>query len=689
MFFESIKLENIRSYTNEEIKFSNGALLLAGDIGSGKSTVLLAIEFALFGLKKGELSGSSLLRNGKSSGTVELKFNIENKCIIIKRSLKRVKDSVNQDSGYIITNGRKEDLTPVEMRTKMFAILGYPMALVSKNKDLIYRYTIYTPQEEMKNIILEKKEIRLDTLRRVFNIDKYKRIKDNMNIVTKIANNKILIYETRISDLDEKKKNKKSKEQEINSISEKIKQIEPELENAKKEVVKAKERISTIESKITGLGILKQNFSVNETKIGMKTEQIQKNLKEIDLIKANAEKIREETKSYNEKIMQEIKEKLKSFEEKEIVERKNVSDAGKKIGEFETIKINSLEIKKDVTKHEVCPLCKQNVTKEHKKKIETEESIKIESCDKGIKFQTEKEIEAENKLKEIAKQMKILREDESKILVLKERISRIKDFSEKEKILSESNENMKKEIEELSKLNMNIKEKISSFGDLEKEFKALKQETDKKIEAEYSLSKKIIPLQKEKDMLLKQLGDIDKEIEEKEKFNLKLEKAKQMKNWINEAFLKLMDIIEKHIMINLNEEFNRFFQNWFNVLIEDETVNVRIDDEFTPVIEQNGYEIEVENLSGGEKTACALAYRLALNRVINDLISEIKTKDMIILDEPTDGFSSEQLDRVKNVIDELDMNQIIIVSHEPKIESFVDSIIKIYKLNHVSHVAYA
>ena len=49
MFFESIKLENIRSYTNEEIKFSNGALLLAGDIGSGKSTVLLAIEFALFG----------------------------------------------------------------------------------------------------------------------------------------------------------------------------------------------------------------------------------------------------------------------------------------------------------------------------------------------------------------------------------------------------------------------------------------------------------------------------------------------------------------------------------------------------------------------------------------------------------------------------------------------------------------
>lgn len=67
-------------------------------------------------------------------------------------------------------------------------------------------------------------------------------------------------------------------------------------------------------------------------------------------------------------------------------------------------------------------------------------------------------------------------------------------------------------------------------------------------------------------------------------------------------------------------------------------------------------------------------------------MSEIKTRDLIILDEPTDGFSSEQLDKVKLVLDELNLRQIIIVSHEPKIESFVDSVLKFEKKEHVSRI---
>jgi len=116
-------------------------------------------------------------------------------------------------------------------------------------------------------------------------------------------------------------------------------------------------------------------------------------------------------------------------------------------------------------------------------------------------------------------------------------------------------------------------------------------------------------------------------------------------------------------------------------------MNVRLDDEFTPLIEQNGYESDVENLSGGEKTAVALAYRLALNKVINDIIGEIKTKDILILDEPTDGFSSEQLDKMRVILEQLSIRQVIIVSHESKIESFVDNVIRIDKDEHVSQVS--
>ena len=111
-----------------------------------------------------------------------------------------------------------------------------------------------------------------------------------------------------------------------------------------------------------------------------------------------------------------------------------------------------------------------------------------------------------------------------------------------------------------------------------------------------------------------------------------------------------------------------------------------MDEEFTPIVMQNGYETEVGSLSGGEKTSLALAYRLALNKVINDVIENIKTKDLIILDEPTDGFSSEQLDKVREVVDLLGLQQIIIVSHETKIETFVDNVIRVRKEEHVSSV---
>ena len=141
-------------------------------------------------------------------------------------------------------------------------------------------------------------------------------------------------------------------------------------------------------------------------------------------------------------------------------------------------------------------------------------------------------------------------------------------------------------------------------------------------------------------------------------------------------------------MLRVHNDFNALFQKWFEMLVDSELIKVKIDEEFSPVIEQNGHTIEFSFLSGGEKTAAALAYRLALNQVINTIVSTIRTRDLLILDEPTDGFSAEQLDRLRNVLEELDAKQVIIVSHENKIESFVDNVIKLEKNEHTSSVVY-
>ena len=54
MKIKRIVLNNIRSYEKEEISFKEGSTLLSGDIGSGKTSVLLGIEFALFGFQPGQ-----------------------------------------------------------------------------------------------------------------------------------------------------------------------------------------------------------------------------------------------------------------------------------------------------------------------------------------------------------------------------------------------------------------------------------------------------------------------------------------------------------------------------------------------------------------------------------------------------------------------------------------------------------
>jgi exonuclease SbcC len=83
----------------------------------------------------------------------------------------------------------------------------------------------------------------------------------------------------------------------------------------------------------------------------------------------------------------------------------------------------------------------------------------------------------------------------------------------------------------------------------------------------------------------------------------------------------------------------------------------------------------------------ALAYRFALNSVVRE---SIMTKpELIILDEPTDGFSKEQVYKMRGLLEELDSRQVILVSHEKELESMADHIYRIEKRNGTSMVTAA
>lgn len=683
MILKSIRLNNIRSYLNQEIMFPKGSVMLAGDVGAGKSTILLAVEFALFGVSRGNLNGNSLLRNGKKEGSVELKLDVNNKEIIIKRGLKRLKDGVHQTSGFIVRDGRKKEGTATELKSMIFSMLGYPKEYLSK-KNLLFRYTVYTPQEEMKQIILENKETRLEVLRKLFGIDKYRRIRENCLIYTKHIKDRQKELSGMIADLEEKQKYMSLLKENKLKVFEKISYLKPELDTLRKNVKEERSKIEYIESRISKLSELKKEEQMIQLRIKNLFDRRTSNLKKInvlmDKINEMQDSICDNTESLEElaRALQEAEESLKSV-------RSNIQGILNDNARVFAMIENSEQIIKEITSLDKCPTCRQDVKEEYKEEIRKRENSKISDLKENILGNNKRISRLKDIEKEISEKIEKLRKQESAI-----KINSVKERSVKEnkmmiKELEKENMLIKEEIAKENTKKISLSKMIEEYKDSESRYLSAKKVLDDLNKKLISAEKDFSSLEKEHEMIQKNLSIIEEEIEKKVFAKNQMIQLSQLQRWIEEYFMNLMSVMEKHLLARVHNEFNSLFEKWFSMLIEDQDINARIDDEFSPLIIQNGYETEIENLSGGEKTACALAYRLCLNKVINDIISDINTKEILILDEPTDGFSAEQLEKMRDVLEEINAKQVIIVSHEAKIESFVDNVIRIAKEEHVSH----
>lgn len=682
MLLKKLKLKNIRSYIDEEIMFPEGTTLLSGDIGSGKSTILLAIDFALFGIRRGELSGSALLRNGAYEGNVTLNFVVGEKEIFIKRTLKKTSNGINQDSGYLTLDDVTQELTPVELKQRILQILNYPQDTINK-KSLIYRYTVYTPQEEMKLILLGEKEYRLETLRKVFNIDKYKRIGENSKIITTEIKQKKKESIGFVSDLESKKLKVKEIEVELLKTNEQIELNRKRLETTIQLIAIKKQNISNFEQQIISMNELKKDLEVVKHTIKLKEELKSRNVNQLTTLEKQLENIVNNTKEID---FEGLKEKIIENEKNlELLENELRQVLNKAI-EIKNKKQNSEEIKIKITKLDFCPLCKQNVSEDHKHGVIQREEETIKKLEIDFEEFTKKELELSNKIKELKENFKALKSQEREYEVSKIKLYDIKNKKESIKTLNNEKEEIEVLIEQITERKEKIEQELSELKDIEANYQTTKKETEELQEQQKKIELNIAVLNKDYQHLSREINNLKSEIETKEKVKAKLDYYTKLQDWLENFFINIVEIMEKKIMLKVHTDFNDLFQKWFSMLMDNELIKVKLNEEFTPLIEQNGHDIEYENLSGGEKTACALAYRLALNQVINTIVSSINTKDLIILDEPTDGFSSEQLDKVRNVLNELSMKQIIVVSHESKIESFVQNIIKIQKQGHISKI---
>ncbi|MEK6816723.1 MAG: hypothetical protein AABY09_03855 [Nanoarchaeota archaeon] len=683
MRIKKIVLENIRSYVKEEIEFPEGKVLLSGNIGSGKSSILLSIEFALFGVMRSELSGASLLRNGEDRGSVDLFLDVEGKEVEIFRTLKRTSSSVSQDAGYIVIGGLRKDGTAIELKQAVIELLNYPNDLITKTKSYVYRYTVYTPQEEMKTILLGDKEGRLETLRRVFGIDKYKRISQNAKIVSSNLKERKKELNGRIADLDEKVIQKQQIAKNREEISVLLSGLAAPLELSCKEVDSARNEIKLIEDSISQMKELKKEMAVRDAELNEKMKRKGSVSSEIKSLELEAENLRKDNLEVNDTdFRSKIAEddlKVKHLES----ELKDVRDG---IQELKTKKVMSETIKRKIIELNNCPTCYQEVSGEYKSKIADRESSNISGFDSLSESLRSKEKSFEESISKLRAEIDSFRKEMHNLDLVKMKRKSLDDKIKRIDALRKEESGLKLSIGEINGKRNVLFERIEGMSTIEEVYATAKRRLDDSISKRQALELKRIEFSTKLNSLKESIDSLDKEIFRKMEDKMKLERMGQLLHWMDEHFVNLMLTMEKNIMLKVHSDFSQMFQRWFGLLVDNGIIKVRLDDSFSPVIEQNGFETEYEFLSGGEKTAAALAYRLALNQVINNIMSTINTKDLIILDEPTDGFSTEQLDRLRRLFAELDVSQLIIVSHEQKVESFVDNVIRLSKTEHVSRV---
>jgi len=678
MKLKKIILDNIRSYEHQELEFPQGSTLLSGDIGSGKTSILLAIEFALFGLQPGQ-RGSSLLRNGKNEAMVKIEFESEGKEIMIERTLKKAK-SISQDYCSITINGEKKEMSVTELKNKVLELLNYPKEF-SKKQNILYKFTVYTPQEEMKQIILQDSVTRINTLRHVFGIDKYKKILENSSIIASKIREEKRLKEGITETLEQDKMNLVSKEDELESKHYNLSSVEKELFYKKENMKKIQDEKNEIFKKTEEKNRFMQEIEKTKLIVSNKKDLILSNQKSLENL-TNQIKELEDLKFDNSQITETITQIESSKKQRAKFSEENL-EINSQINSLDYKNEENRKIEKKFSNLEICPTCLQNVDSLYRANVLNQIHSNISENNRKLEDFEEKRKQIEQEIKKIDAEISVKEKILSDLNILKFKVEGIDEKQIRIQEIEKMNILLENDMNLLDNHLKNLENSVLELEKFDKIFETKQKELDEALKEEKLAEIKVAELKKEIEMFSKQIEELREKTIRTEQIKKQMHYLNELENWISEKFVPLISLIEKNVMIKLKTEFSESFSEWFNMLVSD-SFNIRLSNDFTPIIEQQDYEIDYQYLSGGERTAVALAYRLSLNQVINSLLSKIKTRDIVILDEPTDGFSDQQIDKMREVFGQLNVKQLIIVSHEPKIESFVENVIRFKKENGVS-----
>ena len=686
MKIDVVVLENIRSHIKSTVPFTHGFNCVVGGVGCGKSSVLYAIDFALFGDAISR-SFEYLLREGTDCCRVTVQFNQNGNMYKLTRGLNRKGKSITQNPEQLKLYENNRLIA--SMKTE--AVAEQLKAITGLDKEL-YREIVWFRQEHLKQLLDAKPRDRQTNLDELFGLSDYEVAWSNIAQYQRDFETEKRVYE---KEPDVAGLEKLSTE--YNRISEEFMLLEMDLENqtqkltvAKRALEEADLRLKRSEEKKLAYEELKRkevklnaNITNMNKNIGIVTERIEGKKTIVDNLLQRQASLDNQMKLCLSRLehaglpvnqpyeqlatfIAEIDDKITQMRaEQEATSRSIIQDQKRAATLAETDKGK-------------CPICNQALLGSYRTDLLS--SIKRENCERE---QTINRIRLE--VIALQKNKTIAVESHTS---LQNCLTRGADLKVR---ITEEEANLKTLITELEAFQNLAAEQfrdrdalVFEIGKFDlSELQTAKDRKEQALRQYYTVESDLCTKENRKKDLSRRLDDT------KDRINVAQEKLDRMEKI--RRTIELLAVIRdayRSIQPKLRSEFVKVLRNFVQQVLDSlvgggvPMLNIVIDETYTPYIKSEaGVEREVTNLSGGERTLLAFAYRLGLGQ----LIMQSRTGhglSMLMLDEPTENLGSEDgsIERLAEAISKFKaIEQIIAVTHSEDFAAKGDHVIILEK----------
>jgi exonuclease SbcC len=681
---ESLQLENIRSHVKTVVPFVNGFNCLVGGLGQGKSTVLYAFDFVLFGDPLGR-SYDYLLREGADHGKVTAVFVHNGRTYKIQRALHRRGKGISQDIDQLrlYRDGR------LVADTKNDAVAEELKALTGLDKN-IFREVVWVRQEHLKELLDITPRQRQTKLDQLFELSNYETAWSELRQFEKEYTVEQNVLER---DADVIRINKL--EEDYNSAVEEFSSVTTQLGDAKKKLAQAESVLEEATLNLEGLEDFRkttEDLQRREVQIQTNIVNLKKRFRELaDQIEASKRRLDE-----LEKLLQQMLTKEKShraaLQEAGLEADKSMDELRNHLFALEE-QLRSIAGEQEATKREMetsqkrlsnlktenkCPTCLQDLTGDYKKSmLENFQQEKAERTKKLTELQQNHE-----KLKSLHSTVNLAFSN------LQQLIPRIGDITGQVKEKQETLTKIAAEAEEAQTQEMTLQEQLDETREEIAKFDVTELESARKLKE--NAFTEHLNAKHEMERLEQRKADLALRVDELKE---RLENA-QNKIERKEKIGKLLGIVDRiraayrSVQPKLRSEFVTYLQRAVQQVLDSlvgyagPALNIEIDETYSPfVFSEEGHQREVSNLSGGERTLLAFAYRIGLGQ----LIMQSRTGHglyMLLLDEPTESLGREDgsVDRLAEAVSRLKaIEQIIAVTHNEAFAEKAEHVIRIEK----------